>query len=360
MSHIVDHNESIIGLPDHIKLYAIEDVPPHWMTQLEKQPLNVAIEINDFEEEAVHALRAEFKYSGQTYVLVLDNTKKKSIWAISDKLLMMILPWITIFLVLASLLAKRFIRRLEQQFKLLLITIEQNESSDSLTQLSHEQPIEELAQFAQLFTQVWQQKIEILAREKQSLEYLSHELRTPIQSSLATLELIALKNEDNKAVERLSRALNRMTRLSNAILFLMESENTLPTYQVDATVICRQLIKELTPLATLKEQSILFHNSEENKKVDIVATKEVIETILSILLTNAVQHSDNTPIIISTNHHAISIKNKKNESNKPQHAMYQGFGIGLVIAKRLCNKFNLQLNLLENKDNSVIATISNN
>jgi myo-inositol-1-phosphate synthase len=123
------------------------------------------------------------------------------------------------------------------------------------------------------------------------------------------------------------RTLNRMTRLSNTILYLMESEQLLPTYQVDAMKICQHLIDELTPLANVKKQSICINtiavNTEltgqlehllqeemqeenliekarakstraESTRVNIVATEEVIVTFLSILLTNTNPHKEVT------------------------------------------------------------------
>jgi myo-inositol-1-phosphate synthase len=125
------------------------------------------------------------------------------------------------------------------------------------------------------------------------------------------------------------RTLNRMTRLSNTILYLMESEQLLPTYQVDAMKICQHLIDELTPLANVKKQSICINtiavNTEltgqlehehllqeemqeenliekarakstraESTRVNIVATEEVIVTFLFILLTNTNPHKEVT------------------------------------------------------------------
>jgi signal transduction histidine kinase len=364
LSRIVAVNDSVKGIPSHIKIYKIGEVPQAWIALLDKVPFNKAIETANQQGEALHILRSKFSNSEQVVVLALDTSETNSIWAISDKLLILILPWIIIFLAVASFLAKKFIRRVQNQFNLLLSTITKSESPDILEQFAKHQPIEEVALFAQLFNEVWQQKIEILTREKQGLEYLSHELRTPIQSSLATLELLALKTEDTKTIDRLMRSLNRMTRLSNAILYLMEAEQLLPTYQIDTVKVCQQLVDELTPLAHVKKQSIALITNEENTQVNIIATQEVIETLLSILLTNALQHSNSNPIIITINHQQVSIQNELKESSPSQHSanvddQQQGFGLGLKIAKRLADKFNLSLNIVFNKKNQAIATISN-
>ncbi|MBA6389513.1 HAMP domain-containing histidine kinase [Colwellia sp. BRX10-3] len=360
ISNIVAVNKSIKGIPSHIQIYSATEAPKAWLDQLTHLAQNDAIELNNPQGNTIHILRSKFSNSKEVFILALDTSKTNSIASISNKLLIMILPWIIIFLAIASFLAKKFIRELQEHFKQLLTTIKQSESPIALAQFSEAQSIDELAQFGQLFSQVWQQKIDILSREKQGLEYLSHELRTPIQSSLATLELLALKTQDKKAIERLTRSLNRMTRLSNTILYLMESEQLLPTYQVDVVQICQQLVDELTPLAEIKKQTIAINTMVLKTPVNIVAIKEVIETLLSILLTNALQHSNNSPITITINQDKVSIKNelKQSISSKPVLDQ-QGFGIGLTIAQRLANKFNLQLDIVYNEQNIAIATISN-
>jgi len=397
ISEIVAANDSVKGIPDYIQLYTPKEISPDWLTLLEQYAFSHAVEIYNEQGNVIHLLRSQFNDNEKVFILALDTSKTNSLWTISDKLLMFILPWIVVFLVLASFLAKRFISQILDQFNLLLSTINKSESPNNLDRFVQEQPIDEIAKFAQLFNQVWQQKIEILAREKQALEYLSHELRTPIQSSLATLELLALKTQDRRAIERLTRSLNRMTRLSNSILYLMESESLLPTYQVDVFKICQQLVDELKPLADAKRQTISINTikpkmdkiiplenentlveettteasrveqaSANNTSVKIVATQEVIETLLSILLTNALNHSNNNPIIITISHDQIRIENEikikkstqgKNAAKREGHQ--QGFGIGLTIAKRLANKFNLKLNILFIEQKQVIATISN-
>lgn len=381
ISNIISINKSLPHLPEHIQLYPIEEAPLQWSTQLQQVQVGTAIEIIDTQGYGTHILRMQF--SNQEFILALDTSKANSVWSISGKLLVLILPWIIIFLVIASFLANKLIRQLQDHFYLLLSTIKDNESPQELEKLAKAQSIRELERFAELFSEAWQQKLDILAREKQGLEYLSHELRTPIQSSLATLELLALKTEDNNAIERLNRSLKRMTRLSNSILYLMESEKSFSTYQVNVSDICQQLVNELIPLANAKNQTITIdtmarsneseNNESENtisldKEVSesnatkIVATEEVIETLLSIVLTNALQHSNNKPIIVTLGHGKVSIENETKIATQTSTTIsenHQSFGIGLTIAQRLADKFNLRLNILFQEPSKVIATISN-
>jgi signal transduction histidine kinase len=380
--NIISITHSTEGMPPHIRIYPETQTPNEWLAQLEQVPFNKAIEIESNQGTAIHIVRSRYHHSNTIFILALDTSKTNTIWSIVDELLFLILPWLIIFLILASFLAKKFTRQIQGHFKQLLAIIEQSKSPDALAKFAKTESISELAQFAQLFAQVWLQKLDLLGREKQSLEYLSHELRTPIQSSLATLELLALKTEDKKTIERLMRSLKRMTRLSNAILHLMDSDKLPNTYQVDITQICRELVDELQPLAKVKKQSIILNTIDqtpEGKLNDshslgqnrpsitslhhpkIVATQEVIETLLSILLTNALQYGNASPIKITINNYQIRIENEMDPISEHSSAINdidtpQGFGIGLNIANRLADKYQLKLDIVFNSGLAV-ATI---
>jgi signal transduction histidine kinase len=368
ISRIVSLSGSTIGLPEHIQMFEVNDAPKLWVSELEQVGLNVAIEINQPNWQPIHIIKSQFSIDKQVFILVLYTTKTSSIWAGADKLLMMTLPWIVIFLAIASFLAKNFIGQIQRHFKQLLSTIKQSRSPEVLQQFAADQPINELAQFGQLFAQVWQQKVSMLNREKQRLEYLSHELRTPIQSSLATLELLALKTQDNHAIARITRSLNRMTRLANAILYLMDKDKSPSTYPVDVFEICLQIVDELKPLADIKKQTMTINTSNADKTLPLkmVATDEVIETLLSILLTNALQHGNGSAIVITINDSEINVKNVIESSAHSQYLANtgerdQGFGIGLIIAEQLAQRFSLKLSVSFNKtqqSNDVVLTCS--
>ena len=113
MSNIVAINHSIEGMPIHIQVYSVTEAPQVWVTQLEQISFNDAIEIDNSQGDAIHLLHSKFNKSEEVFILVLDTSKTNSIWDIADKLLILILPWIVIFLAMASFLAKKFIRQLQ-------------------------------------------------------------------------------------------------------------------------------------------------------------------------------------------------------------------------------------------------------
>ena len=105
ISNIVAQNESIKGLPAHIQIVTTSEIPQAWITQLAQAALNEAIEIDNHKGNTIHLIRSQFSDNKEEFVLALDTGKTNSVWDISDKLLIMILPWIVIFLAIASFLA---------------------------------------------------------------------------------------------------------------------------------------------------------------------------------------------------------------------------------------------------------------
>jgi len=354
MSQIVAMNDSIQGLPEQVQTYSTDESPQTWLKQLNAVELNTPIEVSDIYGNNYHVLRTKHNSNKETFVIALDTSRTFSVGDNSDKLLILIFPWVIIFLLAASILAKKFSQKIESHFNALLSKINNADSPQRLEEFAAHQPIEELSQFAKLFAQTWQQKIDILVREKQGLEYLSHELRTPIQSSLATLELLALKTKNEKTIARLFRSLNRMTRLSNCVLYLMESEKQPALREINVFEISRQLVDELEPLAKVKGQSIVL---EKNVSTSFLATQEIIETLISILLTNALQHSNSSPINIKLSQNQFTIENTITLCEEVKEKNTQSFGIGLSIAQRLADKLNLKLNFVVD-DMHGIATLS--
>lgn len=359
LSALVSIQQSFEGLPAHISGFLEKDIPKVWLSELRQFAYGEPIEIRQKAGGIVHLIAAEYQGSNEIFVLAFYTEKTISIWDNVDKLTLMILPWMLIFLALASYMARKFIKQFHRHFTELLRLIKHSNTPDKLWIYSQSQVITELAEFSSLFAQVWQDKLDVVVREKQGLEYLSHELRTPIQSSLATLELLAYKTQDTRTIERLKRSLNRMTRLSNAILCLMDSAKTVETYAVDVTSICRQLADEFEPLVRSKYQVIEIVTMPNSEELQILSIQEAVETLVSILLMNAIQHSNGEIISVSINTEHLQIQNRvrqtpkekpdKNQSNSKKSsspsADLQNYGIGLVIAQRLAERFDLRLEL---------------
>ena len=371
LSHMVSVQQSFAGIPPHISGFDYHQVPEIWLDSLAAVPLGKAQEISGENGHQIHLVQQLYQGSSDRFVLVLDTEKTRSIWRNMDKLAVLIVPWTLLFFSLASWMTHKFIRQLHGQFIALLNIIKHSESPSDLAQYRQTQPVEELADYAAYFERVWQDKLDVIAREREGLAYLSHELRTPIQSSIATLELLALKHQDKSTIERLMRSLKRMTRLSNGVLCLMASDTVQSAYPVVVNDICEELLDEFTPLVRAKNQTIAFAHSTEKAtevvpKVSLNATREAVETLLSILIMNAIQHSDQSPIFIGLSSARITITNRaKAEADHHTEEVQTtapmplaSYGIGLVIARRLAQRFELCLEMTSSPDGTVTAQLS--
>lgn len=365
LSHLVANQGSLLGLPEHVQAYPPEEVPDfiqHFAKELEVKKV---VEIETPLGNKVHVTTNYLKDEDKKFFLISDESKTKSIFRNIDKILLMLMPLVIVFLLLATLFSKRFTHKLQEDFTSLLDILKNSDSSKGLYEYPQNQPIKELSEFSLLFAKIWDEKLEILSREREGLEYLSHELRTPIQTSKATLELLTIKHGNDSAIQRIDRSINRMTRLSNAILCLMESDTKPSYYEVNALEICNQLIEEFSPLTHKKNQEMELIVDSGKAGVFFYATKEVLETIISILLMNAIQHSNRDPILVYLHCDKIVIQNQSkylenhqtNQRKTSEEPHTQSYGIGLVIAKRLSNLISMALNIEKESDGKVVATL---
>lgn len=187
----------------------------------------------------------------------------------------------------------------------------------------------------------------VLDNEKRFLNNASHELRTPVAvlaTNLALLEKLRQQQKDDesqgKVIERLIRAVENMKQLMQTVLWLSKETQDIPQSQ------------------TLTLQSLLAQIIDENrylislKTIDLktVLTPQVIHApqalciiVFTNLIRNAFQYTHNGVIDIVLSDGQISVSNRC-EDKKHQTSSFEeyGFGLGLELVRRACNKLNWQ------------------
>jgi signal transduction histidine kinase len=136
--------------------------------------------------------------------------------------------------------------------------------------------------------------------------------------------------------QRLQRAMNRLIRASNSILWL--SSPTLPQAYEPARIheIVVGLVEELAPLAATKGQTLELDVQGELASGEITwpGARDAVEAVLANLLLNAIQHGSAGVIRVEIGPDAVSISNPFDSQ-----AAAGGFGIGLQIVERLIERF---------------------
>lgn len=181
--------------------------------------------------------------------------------------------------------------------------------------------------------------------QKEFINIAAHELRTPVQSIVGYLEMVKSFPENfKKYLEPLERNSERLYRLTEDILDIarIESNNlNLNKEKFDINQIIKESIDELAnkirnekknefKLICLDESS--QKHSTRDKELFVYADKNRIQQVISNMLNNAYQFTENGKIIV---------KIKKDYSNKQVKISVQdnGKGIDKGILHTLFHKF---------------------
>ena len=199
---------------------------------------------------------------------------------------------------------------------------------------------------------------ETFEKQKQFISDASHELKTPLAVIEANADVLRDKVGDSKWISYIQNEVQSMNKLVNDLLVLAKMENVKNTnYQKF------DLSKEVQMSVAVFE-SMIFEkkiNLETNIKdgIEFVGEREDIKQVVSILLDNAIKHTnENNKVIINTNKDKndieIEVKNQgapipDNEKDKIFERFYRvdkarnrnekRYGLGLAIAKGIVDKY---------------------
>lgn len=224
-------------------------------------------------------------------------------------------------------------------------------------------PIEELNQLATQLREGVDKLQAYNEREQQFLKHASHELRTPlaiIQASLDTLHLQS--NESSQpAVQRALKASANMRQLSTALLWLArESGNPVKRSKVAVRELCQQIIKDHNPLLRHRGMEIRTRITVETLHIE----SELLAIVISNLIRNAFQYSTVGEIILNLTADGLKVTNAiNNETETNEKNSESGFGLGLQLVKRICQKLNWRFSFTMEKlevSVSVLWTPQNN
>lgn len=243
-------------------------------------------------------------------------------------------------IVLAGLLAHLFARGVGQQAADLLEDLQNSKAPADVMVLAERQEVTEFREFLTLYAAVWGKQVSALEGEQQTLAYLAHELRTPLQSAQNSLAVLMDRPSDAASLARLERAIARLRRASNAALWLA-SERTVSRHEIaDIDAIVTDLSEELRPLLDRAGVELVRINGPVPEQI---GPREAVEAVIASLLQNALQHSGKGVVELRTGTSQISL------SNPLKAATSEGFGLGLDLARRLCSRFGWKLEAVRSR-----------
>lgn len=215
-------------------------------------------------------------------------------------------------------------------------------------------------------------EIENIKRQNEFLTNVSHELKTPLAVIRSNAEMEELLSGENEWTQSTIRQVDRMSGLINNLVMITKTKEMEESSIVNVSNVVSQCAKEYSALAEIREIT-LTENIEENIEIEVNESK--LRQLVVILLDNAAKYCDDKGDILVSLEKMKKGKNKirlivSNTYTEGENLDYSkffdrfyredtshnidtgGYGIGLSIAKSICDQFEGTINA-DWKDNMI-------
>ena len=205
---------------------------------------------------------------------------------------------------------------------------------------------------------------------KKEITNITHDLRTPLTSSLGYIDLILKSNLSKEEQEReLKIVENRLLRLEELINSFFEfsiittDNKKIDMEQTNLVAVVEECISHYYDDFTREKRKVVFVN--DIKKYNILSNAEILKRIIDNLISNSLKHSNSDLIIklSEKNDIRLSFENDIVDTNIDIEHIFDEFytsdisrtkgnvGLGLAIAKEFTEMLggNISANKLKNK-----------
>ncbi|MDR6981429.1 signal transduction histidine kinase [Rheinheimera pacifica] len=203
-----------------------------------------------------------------------------------------------------------------------------------------------------------------IARERYFTDSASHELRTPITVITGALELLEhseLSATDIKALDRVRRAtLDMKTTIEMFLCLARETDDGLYNEQFFVLPLVSKAIEQQRYLLSRKFVDI---DIDKVANPEVCGHPQAFSIAVNNLVRNAFEHTldGHGPITIRIKQHELLITNQlsndADERRTPVRAASNGYGLGLGIVQRLCERNGWSFSLLADEAR-IIARLS--
>jgi len=203
-----------------------------------------------------------------------------------------------------------------------------------------------------------------IARERYFTDSASHELRTPITVITGALELLEhseLSATDMKALDRVRRAtLDMKTTIEMFLCLARETDDGLYNEQFFVLPLVNKAIEQQRYLLSRKFVDI---DIDKVANPEVYGHPQAFSIAVNNLVRNAFEHTldGHGPITIRIKQHELLITNQlssdADERRTPARAASNGYGLGLGIVQRLCERNGWSFSLLADEAR-IIARLS--
>lgn len=216
---------------------------------------------------------------------------------------------------------------------------------------------EELQRLAHAFDGYLQRMNDLIQREREFTANVSHELRTPLTAIQTGCELLAqdpgLAPASRERLVRIDRARERLAQIVPALLFLARSDRPDELEEVGLGECLNEAVEPLREVFTRK--AIAFESAVD-PGVTLRVNRTALYITLSNLIKNALDHTETGRIhAVYRDHQLVIADTGRGISAQELPRIFErfyrgagdteGFGLGLSIVQRLCERYGWRLTL---------------
>lgn len=197
-----------------------------------------------------------------------------------------------------------------------------------------------------------------LQREREFTHDVSHELRTPLAVIRGALELLQkqpLSPLQQRAVDRMETTSRDMVSLIETLLLLArENKHIKGSTPINVNELVKLLMEQINQTHNSDQHVLLTLEQPASLQVD--APSQAIGIVLGNLIRNACNYTQAGKVLIQINKNSVVVSDtglgmsstELTQAQQPFERLntnVQGYGLGLDIVKRLCERYGWQLSL---------------
>ena len=206
---------------------------------------------------------------------------------------------------------------------------------------------------------------EAFEKQKQFISDASHELKTPLAVIEANADVLQDKVGESKWITYIQNEVQSMDKLVNDLLVLAKMENT-NNLNIEKFDLSKEVKMSVAVFESIIYEKKIKLETNIDEGIYFNGEKEDIKHIISILLDNAIKHTDkDKKIVVSAQKEKNDIKIEvKNEGepileeeqekiferfyrvDKARNRAEKRYGLGLSIAKTIVEKYNGEIKAL--------------
>ena len=215
---------------------------------------------------------------------------------------------------------------------------------------------------------------ELVTRERQFTRDASHELRTPLTVIQGSAELLArdknLPEKQQQAITRIISTGKDMNSLVETLLLLARGED--PSQITDSVIVndvVTLLVEQIDQSHNIDNHVNL--NVRSNDVLSVKAPSQAVGIVLGNLIRNACNYTQEGQIDITITGQTVTVADTghgmsadeipiliKPFERSASHNETLGYGLGLDIVKRLCERFDWQLHIYSSVGDGTAVSVS--